>query len=313
MGTLSTMAAVAVAVGALLAPGPRPRPSRRSRELPPATVHAYAARPDGRPVPRAEFTLLGPDGRPLARAVADDEGACALRAPGRAGYLLVATAAAARPAVAALAPEPGRPALTATLTLPPAASTGQVAAPPAGIVRDGGGTAPLRGALAILLEAGGTLVRIAATDADGRFSLRDARPRTGAAGRPDRPRVLVVHSPGHRPAAFPVGPPLSGTPASAPPGPARETTVVLTRRADLGTLRGIVTDRQGVPQGSVRVTVTDGSGIALAAVTGPDGTCRLTGLPTGRFHVAVAGRRDITVRIAVFADDRSEGFRLELS
>ncbi|TXS48946.1 carboxypeptidase-like regulatory domain-containing protein [Streptomyces sp. t39] len=307
---LSTMAAAGFALGALLTPGPRPRPSRSRR--PATTVHAHAARPDGRPVPRAVFTLLGPHGRPLARAVADDEGACVLRAPGRAAYLLVATADALRPAAAELAPEADGSALSRTLTLAPATATGHLTAPPAGTVRDGGDMAPLRGALAVLLEDDGTPVRTAATDGRGRFALRAPRPRPGSTGLVRGPRVLVLHHPGHRPAAFLVrrSPPA---PAASPRPPAPAATVVLARYTDLGTLRGVVTDKQGVPQGSVRVTVTDGSGIALAAVTGPDGTCRFTGLPTGRFRAAVAGDGGSAVQVAVFGDDQPDGFRLELS
>ncbi|MFD0430426.1 hypothetical protein ACFQ60_32140 [Streptomyces zhihengii] len=195
MGTLSTMAAVAVAVGALLAPDlargppgvPVNCPRRPCTRTPPVPT-------DG-PCPVRSSPSSAPT---AARSPAPSPTRRGLRAPGARPGRVPPRGHGGRRAPGGRRTRPGAGPAGAHRHADPAALGlhGPGRGAPAGIVRDGGGTAPLRGALAVLLEAGGTLVRIAATDADGRFSLRDARPRTGAAGRPDRPGCSSSTAPG---------------------------------------------------------------------------------------------------------------------
>ncbi|MCX4760233.1 carboxypeptidase-like regulatory domain-containing protein [Streptomyces sp. NBC_01275] len=243
---------------------------RPGPDEPQARVLGSVRSDDGRPLAGAVLTLLTPEGAEVSRTHTDTEGRFALEAPGAGGFFLVTDAGTHHPAVTELVLPSVETELRHQVTLaadPVRSDTHSVT----GRAWDASGGAPVPGARAILMASDGALARTAPTDEDGLFLLARLARET---------YTLVLLHEGYRPSA------LSLQITSTGPSPFD---VVLTPRADLGRLEGVIRSERGTPLPGILLTLTDRSGLGLTTTTEPNGSYRFADVPVGDYTLVAAG------------------------
>nr|WP_249228284.1 carboxypeptidase-like regulatory domain-containing protein [Kutzneria sp. CA-103260] len=226
----------------------------------------------GSAVGGAVITVTGPDGAQVDRVPVDTEGRYELNDLRNGTYTLIVTAVGYRPAA-------GTVAITGT----PGEQDFELAGGGlvSGIVRSDGIPVPLAAILAS--DVDGQILAQVAADETGRYRIE---------GLPEGDAVLTASAPGYEPTAEPVG--VSAT---------RPSTVDLELPAQAA-VHGVVTAPDGPVVPGATVTALDGDGRVVAtAVTGPDGSYRLTGLPSGDYTVVTSVYEPVAVRVSARAGE----------
>jgi phage gp45-like len=150
-----------------------------------------------------------------------------------------------------------------------------------GIVRSDGIPVPL--AAILVSDVDGQILAQVAADETGRYRIE---------GLPDGDAVLTASATGYEPTAEPVG--ISAD---------RPSTVDIELSAQAA-VHGVVTAPDGPVVPGATVTALDGDGRVVAtAVTGPDGSYRLTGLPSGEYTVVTSVYEPVAVRVRARAGE----------
>ncbi|MDT9699262.1 carboxypeptidase regulatory-like domain-containing protein [Streptomyces sp. P17] len=216
----------------------------------------------GRPVPRAQLTLVDRGGRLLGQGEARADGSCELAVPGAAPYVLLGGATGHLPGTTHLkvtgGPEPDETVLLLREVL-----TAR------GTVVEETLYMPVPDALAVFMDDTGKVAGSGVAADDGSFEV--------AGLRPGRYTLLVLHQEFEhwlRPVC------IGGNELVL-------ADAVLTRR--LLSCQGVVLDADGRPVADTPVTLTDGSGLALRERTDVDGRFVFPAVPQGLYALGVAG------------------------
>src|SRR5882757_5408252 len=220
----------------------------------------------------AIITVTGPDGSQVDRVPVDSAGRYELNDLRNGTYTLIVTAPGYRPAA-------GTVAITGT----PGDQDFELAGGGlvSGTVRSDGIPVPL--AAILISDVDGQILAQVAADAAGRYRIE---------GLPDGDAVLTASAPGYEPTAEPVG--LVA---------AHPSTVDLDLPVQAA-VHGVVSAPDGPVVAGATVTALDGDGRVVAtAVTGPDGSYRLTGLPSGDYTVVTSVYEPVAVRVSARAGE----------
>lgn len=247
----------------------------------------------GRPVPRAQLTLVDRKGRLLGQGEARADGSCELAAPGAAPYVLLGGATGHLPGTTHLmatgAPEPDETVLLLREQL-----TAR------GTVTEETLYMPVSDALAVFMDGTGKVAGSSVAAEDGSFEV--------AGLPPGHYTLLVLHQDFEhwlRPVCIGGNDPVLAD-------------AVLTRR--LLSCQGVVLDADARPVADTSVTLTDGSGLALRQRTDVDGRFAFPAVPQGLYGLGVAGRPGVrrvlvtedTDEVEVTLPDHKHSFRGQL-
>ncbi|MQY06096.1 MFS transporter [Actinomadura macrotermitis] len=268
---------------AAAAPAAAPAPAPAAAPVPaPATalgIHGVVRSEVGRPVPGTALTLIDVGGQQLGRAVTQADGGYALAVPGPGTYVLIAATGEHEPQAATLVVGDEPVAFDLLLT-----GSGGLA----GTVRGTGG--PLEGATVVVTDVRGEVVGTTRSGPDGGYAVRDVT----AGG-----YTLAVSAAGHRPAALTVEVTGNGQ------------TVQDVELAPGAHVHGTVRNEAGQPVADARVTLLDGAGAVVAAVTtGPDGGYGFADLTGGRYTVIASGYPPVATALALDGDLDGHDLRL---
>jgi hypothetical protein len=222
----------------------------------------------------AVITVTGLDGGQVDRVPVDSEGRYELVDLRKGTYTLIVTATGYRPAAGTIA-----------ITDTPGAQDFELAGGGlvSGMVRSDG--IPVPHAAILASDVDGQILAQVAADEVGRYRIE---------GLPDGDTVLTASAGGYEPTAEPVG-------VSA----LRPSIVDLDLPVQAA-VHGVVTAPDGPVVAGATVTAVDGDGRVVAtAVTGPDGSYRLTGLPSGDYTVVTSVYEPVAVRVSARAGELS--------
>ncbi|GAA3438454.1 MFS family permease [Kutzneria kofuensis] len=222
----------------------------------------------------AVVTVTGPDGSQVDRVPVDSDGGYRLVDLRNGTYTLIVTAPGYRPAAGTIA-----------ITDKPGVQDFELAGGGliAGTVRSDGIPVPL--AAILVSDVDGQILAQVAADEAGRYRIE---------GLPAGDAVLTASAPGYEQTAEPIG--VSAT---------RPSTVDLELPTQAA-VHGVVTAPDGPVVAGATVTALDGDGRVVAtAVTGPDGSYRLTGLPSGDYTVVTSVYEPVAVRVSARAGELS--------
>ncbi|MET9964886.1 carboxypeptidase-like regulatory domain-containing protein [Streptomyces sp. NPDC006356] len=211
------------------------------------------------PVPRAAVTLISLGGRQLGRAMAHQDGAYRMAAPGAGSYVLIASADGYEPRASTVVVD-DEPVLFDFLL---SGTSGL-----AGTVTSADDKEPVVDAMVIAADVRGEVLATGLTGADGTFALAELVPGQV---------TLAVTAAGYRPAALPVEVAAQGV------------TRIGVELSYGSQMRGVV-KAAGRPLSDARVTLVDAAGNVVAtATTGEDGGYAFSDLDSGEYTVMAAG------------------------
>ncbi|HTI23919.1 MAG TPA: carboxypeptidase-like regulatory domain-containing protein, partial [Kutzneria sp.] len=222
----------------------------------------------------AVVTVTAADGSQVDRVPVDGDGRYLLNDLRNGTYTLIVTAVGYRPAAG-----------TVVIKDVPGAQDFELAGGGlvSGMVRSDGIPVPL--AAIVASDVDGHILAQVAADEAGRYRIE---------GLPDGDTVLTASASGYEPTAEPVG-------VSA----LRPSIVDLDLPVQ-AVVHGVVTAPDGPVVAGATVTAVDGDGRVVAtAVTGSDGSYRLTGLPSGEYTVVTSVYEPVAVRVSARAGELS--------
>ena len=222
----------------------------------------------------AVVTVTAADGSQVDRVPVDGDGRYQLNDLRNGTYTLIVTAVGYRPAAG-----------TVVIKDVPGAQDFELAGGGlvSGMVRSDGIPVPL--AAIVASDVDGHILAQVAADEAGRYRIE---------GLPDGDTVLTASASGYEPTAEPVG-------VSA----LRPSIVDLDLPVQ-AVVHGVVTAPDGPVVAGATVTAVDGDGRVVAtAVTGSDGSYRLTGLPSGEYTVVTSVYEPVAVRVSARAGELS--------
>ncbi|MFD6420049.1 MFS transporter [Streptomyces sp. NPDC060194] len=234
------------------------------------------------PVPRAAVTLISLAGKQLGRAVAHDDGAYAIGAPGAGSYVLIASADGFQPQASTVVV--GEDTLAYDILL---SGTSGLAGTVAAV--DGGAAVP--GAMVIVTDVRGDVLAAGRSGEQGEFAFAELVP--GAV-------TVAVNSDGFRPVALPVEVGGQGV-----------TRIEIQLRSG-AVVRGVVRNSADRAVVDARVTLVDAAGnVAATAITGEDGAYAFADLDAGEYSVIATGYPPVASAVTVHGGG-VDGYDIEL-
>jgi EmrB/QacA subfamily drug resistance transporter len=235
-----------------------------------AEVVGTVSRPDGRPVPGAQLTVIDQNGHQVSRGTCASDGSFAVPVPGQGTYVLIVSAATHQPEASNVTV--GSRSVRADVVL---AGSGEIS----GFVRSAETGQPVVGAAVTLADEHGEVTGSVVTGEDGRYRLH-------CSGAGDH--TVVVSAAEHRPAALTVTVADSG---------------LVERDIDLvGVvwLRGTARNTAGATVPDARITVLDrGGDVAAVAQTDDDGSYAISDLPAGDYTLVASGYLPATAEVSL--------------
>lgn len=235
-------------------------------------IHGRVRGADGAGVAGSAVTLVSQAGHQLGRAVAEQDGSYALRAPGAGSYVLIAAADGHQPQAATVVV--GQQPLAHDVLLTGVSGL-------AGVVRQVADGLPVVAATVVVTDVTGEVLATARTGSQGEFAVTELAPGTF---------TLAVNAPGYRPAALPVEVGAQGA-----------TRIEIELRSGARVQGTVRAGADGRPLADARVTLVDAAGqVAATTSTGDDGAYAFTDLDTGDYTVIASGYPPVATTLPVY-------------